>query len=632
MGKLKKKGSAGEATKYMTRSRALRKLQLTLKDFRHATKVSKGSTKPQTYYYTKDIQFLAHDPLINKFRDHKVFLRKLNRLITRRELYDAKHLKQNKPEYTLDHLVRERYPTFVDALHDIDDALCLLFLFANMPTKDKVHAGRIHACRKLCAEFMQYVIASRSLRKTFLSIKGIYYQAEIKGQKITWVVPYEFTQRIPREVDFSIMATFLEFYETLMGFVNFQLYHDLNLAYPPKFNVEKWREGGFLEAFEMSTPRPLGESGTQKYVAPQKISTERMQSLANKLDQIQRQEDSAASDNDDDDAVMNPGTAEVGLPEETNEDEDLAEFVEAAKQQQQANDGDQAGGDDVQLDVEALQALVASLPETQTLFQDKVIYLSREVPRSSLVFVIRAFGGKVGWDSTVARGSPYEENDTRIQFQISDRPSLKHTVLGRTYVQPQWVYDSINFQKILNPLLYAPGRELPPHLSPFVEYKEGDYVPEATKMLATGEVFEQTEDMVRSSEEDSVASSDDEADDLDAELQAETAGLSYGEYKAQRKEPNANSAAKQTITKALVKARGRNPNATPNKKRTLAAQEEAEREQMLKSVMSSRQRHLYNRVQKKARRQNDAVGKLEKRKAHLDGDQKRPKKGAVTRK
>lgn len=30
------------------------------------------------------------------------------------------------------------------------------------------------------------------------------------------------------------MATFTEFYTTLLGFVNFRLYHSLNLHYPPK--------------------------------------------------------------------------------------------------------------------------------------------------------------------------------------------------------------------------------------------------------------------------------------------------------------------------------------------------------------------------------------------------------------
>ena len=40
------------------------------------------------------------------------------------------------------------------------------------------------------------MIHTRSLRKVFVSIKGIYYQAEIKGQTMTWLVPYQFSQRV----------------------------------------------------------------------------------------------------------------------------------------------------------------------------------------------------------------------------------------------------------------------------------------------------------------------------------------------------------------------------------------------------------------------------------------------------
>lgn len=38
----------------------------------------------------------------------------------------------------------------------------------------------------------------------------------------------------PTDVDYRVMATFTEFYTTLLGFVNFRLYQTLNLVYPPK--------------------------------------------------------------------------------------------------------------------------------------------------------------------------------------------------------------------------------------------------------------------------------------------------------------------------------------------------------------------------------------------------------------
>ena len=40
---------------------------------------------------------------------------------------------EEKPRYTLSHVIKERYPTFIDSLRDMDDALCLVSLFANFP-------------------------------------------------------------------------------------------------------------------------------------------------------------------------------------------------------------------------------------------------------------------------------------------------------------------------------------------------------------------------------------------------------------------------------------------------------------------------------------------------------------------
>lgn len=111
----------------------------------------------------------------------------------------------------------------------------------------------------------------------------------------------------------------------------------------------------------------------------------------------------------------------------------------------------------------------------QKLFDGLVVFLNREVPREPLVFVLRSFGARVSWDRNVCPGSTFAENDENITHQIVDR-NVASKFLNRVYVQPQWVFDSINARKLMNVQEYFPGTPLPPHLSPFVEYKEGDHV------------------------------------------------------------------------------------------------------------------------------------------------------------
>lgn len=64
-------------------------------------------------------------------------------------------------------------------------------------------------------------------------MKGIYYQSEILGQKITYIVPFKYPANLPIEVDYRVMTTFLDFYLVLLKFVNFKLYSSLNIQYPP---------------------------------------------------------------------------------------------------------------------------------------------------------------------------------------------------------------------------------------------------------------------------------------------------------------------------------------------------------------------------------------------------------------
>lgn len=58
------------------------------------------------------------------------------------------------------------------------------------------------------------------------------------GQSVTWLVPHQLAQVLTPDVDYKVMLTFLEFYMTLMQFVNFKLYHTLNLRYPPVLDAK----------------------------------------------------------------------------------------------------------------------------------------------------------------------------------------------------------------------------------------------------------------------------------------------------------------------------------------------------------------------------------------------------------
>ncbi|KAJ1915982.1 mRNA-binding ribosome synthesis protein nop7 [Mycoemilia scoparia] len=605
MAKIKKKGASGGAVKYITRTRAIRKLQVTLADFRRICilkgiypvepksrkKAGKGSSAAHTtFYYTKDIKFLAHEPLIEKFRENKIFLRKIQKAIGRQEWNEAKRIEKNRPIYTLDHLVRERYPTFNDALRDIDDAISMLLLFSMMPSTKQISNQVTEECRRLSGEFLHYVMRTNSLRKVFLSIKGIYYQAEIHGQSITWITPYQFAQTAPTDVDFRVMRTFLEFYRTLMGFVNFRLFSEINLAYPPKIDETMDSNGAGLSALRIEQPKAddliAKEEGDRS-----EGSAKKRKPKGDQQKQIQRMSDIQAKIGDIVGEDQDPSSAEA-TAEDTKDD-------------------------------------VSANTNSRLVFSNQTIYLSREVPRESLIFVINGLGGKVGWDKSVAAGSPYDENDERITVQISDRPVQGHQFLNRVYVQPQWVYDSVNAGRLLNAENYAIGAKLPPHLSPFVEYKDGDYVPEAAHNFLAAEGFEgevtnlkpedredysdddQSDNSGNDGESEIEGESEVDEEDVDEdlyqnELEAESAGMSYSEY--QKSAGSKNTATKRKASKVPVKD----------------GDEDSELKQMAVSMMSKKQRRLYDNMKRANTQKAEEAQTLRQRKANLKSMKSKP--------
>ncbi|EPQ62784.1 hypothetical protein BGT96224_1538 [Blumeria graminis f. sp. tritici 96224] len=494
MAKTKKKGVSGQAKNFITRTQAVRKLQISLPDFRklciwkgiypreprNKKKASKSSNAATTFYYTRDIQYLLHEPLLQRFREQKVLEKKISRALGRGSVHDASRLERNssrpevtgKSRYSLNHIIRERYPTFIDALRDLDDCLSMLFLFANLPSTSTIPAKMIAKCEKLCLEFEHYLITTNSLRKSFLSIKGIYYQATVQGQEILWLVPYKFNQRITSDVDFRIMGTFVEFYQTLLAFVNFRLYTSIGLVYPPKFDKGKDDQGAELGAFSLE----LNNVGAIEQPAPIPTDTKPNPKLQAEIDKLVSQLNEPTPN-----TVQHQPIASEDA--ESRNEESIDKFEPAAP-----------GGD-------ILPQPSYSAVEPSMLFSECVFFLSRETPRQPLEFIIRAFGCKrIGWDAVLGEGAfTHDELHPEITHQIVDRPplqmdggendvednqtaqKLRHNlrVPGRIYIQPQWVWDSINDEELKRPDLYVPGAELPPHLSPFVKKVHGQYDPRA---------------------------------------------------------------------------------------------------------------------------------------------------------
>ena len=242
-GKMTKKGERGVNSAFMTRSTILRRLQLTLKDFRRLC-ILKGvyprdppkamaKGKDKVYYSVQDVAHLAHEPLVAKFREFKALMTKVRRSAGRRDVGDARRRHEGAPQYTLYHLVRERYPRFELALDDLDDCLSLVYLFATLPGAGRVTPEHTATCKGLCRAWENAVALSGGLTKAFISIKGVYFSADVEGKAVTWLVPHAFTQAVPRDVDLRVMVTFLEFYETLLKTVCFRLYKKLELPFPP---------------------------------------------------------------------------------------------------------------------------------------------------------------------------------------------------------------------------------------------------------------------------------------------------------------------------------------------------------------------------------------------------------------
>ncbi|XP_052894058.1 pescadillo homolog [Anopheles moucheti] len=477
------KFKSGEGAMYYTRKAAMNKLQLNIKDFRqlcilkgvyprepkHRARAQHGSREMKILYHKKDITFLLHEPIVWTLRDRKIFNRRIKHAAAKQNMNLRDIRLHNYPQLKLDHIVKERYPTFIDAIKELDDCMTLLFTFSTFPATKIITRELTRMSRRLTVEFMHYVIAAQALRKVFISIKGYYFQAEIKGETVTWIVPHYFPYSPHRGelVDLSIMKSFGDFFTVMAGFINYRLYHSINLVYPPQFS------------------HSLDSEDTMQN--EQKFVSERIAAL---------NVDLLRSDGG------NGDTEEAELLEWTGNDEDLPHVSQIRQEAQSVN-------------------------KLKSLFKGLKFYLNREVPREPLVFIIRCFGGKVSWDKNMFVGATFDENDETITHQIVDRPSMDKQHISRDYIQPQWVFDSVNQRRLLPTNKYFIGAVLPPHLSPFTR-SNARYVPPEEMAMRKGEQDEEDNEVFAAAEvnmEQERISDDEEVLDPEEEQQQQEYAL-----------------------------------------------------------------------------------------------------------
>lgn len=92
-------------------------------------------------------------------------MKKLRKQAGRNEIDQARQINERTPALQLDHLVRERYPDFLDAVGDIDDALCMVHLFSALPNSKGIKRESTSTSLRLAREWQAFVTKAHALRK-----------------------------------------------------------------------------------------------------------------------------------------------------------------------------------------------------------------------------------------------------------------------------------------------------------------------------------------------------------------------------------------------------------------------------------------------------------------------------------
>merc|ERR1712118_308940 len=306
------------------------------------------------------------------------------------------------------------------------------------------------------SQFQNYVVHCHSLRHVFVARKGVYLQADIMGQILTWTVPVRVLQVNLNGAKLYVFSFFVEFYATLLNFVNFRLCYVESFAYlhsklylavktemksKPRFMFGSLDEVVKYSGKDKSKERPCHDG--QNFKSEQNHKEINLWHIAN---------------------CNKDKRIEI---ENLNKVHTLKNYIRFS--------------DSLSSVQKKISKLVNNYSSTSwckatehnihteddsivcgRVFRGLVFYLATEVHQALLKFVIEAFGGTI---ASFARSAQPSTVDKSITHFIVDGP--RRLTFPGVYVQPQWVFDSANLRKPVAHHPYAPENTLPTHLSPF---------------------------------------------------------------------------------------------------------------------------------------------------------------------
>ena len=243
----------------------------------------------------------------------------------------------------------------------------------------------------------------------------------------------------------------------------YKLYHNIGYRYPPNvLNLEE-NKGAHLAALTAAPSAKSAGSGPKLSKAVR--SEIDLNDAAKPPQEDKKSTAGKGKETPSEETKKKLASLEKKMPAIAAKSATSAEEEETKEDGIDGDKSDAFAGDETSQAVAKIAKQRAALG---SLFSGLVFYISREVPYETMELCLLSFGAAIEAE---------DPDSAKVTHHVTDR-TLRKLLDSRDYVQPQWVFDCINASMLLPIARYHPqSKDLPPHLSPFVDDAAEGYTP-----------------------------------------------------------------------------------------------------------------------------------------------------------